>query len=151
MPFLEFLEDAQRDDVNDRIRLLTKNWNDLNNFLVARIPIIELYERFHHEAEHLTNLFDNLEANLRTTNKTNDFHYIDTVWNKIQQQFTLLKNIAKLFATEKAKVCVIHAVKLGCCFDSHHVMRDKFELNAHSLVATNDFSTPCHSRFIYRF
>ena len=102
---MESLEDTQRDDVNEKIKLLSLNWNDLNNFVSARIPIIELYLRFHQEAEHLINLFNNLEQTLKTTKNVDEFHYIDTVWSKIQTQFSLLKNIANLFKTEKIKVC----------------------------------------------
>jgi ribosome-associated translation inhibitor RaiA len=105
MPFLDLLEDAQRDDVKEKIGQLLKNWNDLNSFVQARIPIIELYLRFHQEADHLVNLFNNLEQTLRATKHADELHYIDTVWNKIQTQFTLLKNISKLFAAEKIKVC----------------------------------------------
>lgn len=102
---MEFLEDAQRDDVNDKVQLLLKNSYDLNKFLSTRIPIIELYLRFHQEADLLRNLFNNLEQTLKTQKHSEDFHYIDTVWIKIQSQFTLLQNVAKLFATEKEKVC----------------------------------------------
>jgi hypothetical protein len=101
------MEDAQRDDVNDKINLLIKNWNDLNSFVSNRIPIIDLYLRFHHEAEHLVNLFDNLEQTLKTTKRSEEFHYVDTVWSKIQAQFMLLKNIAKQFNNEKIKVCLL--------------------------------------------
>lgn len=100
------MEDSQRDDVNEKIQLLLKNSSDLSSFVSSRIPIIELYLRFHQEADHLTNLFDNLEQTLKTQKRTEDFHYIDTVWSKIQSQFSILKNIAKLFAAEKNKVCV---------------------------------------------
>lgn len=102
------MEDSQRDDVNEKIQLLLKNSSDLNSFVSSRIPIIELYLRFHQEADHLTNLFDNLEQTLKTQKRTEDFHYIDTVWSKIQSQFSLLKNIAKLFQAEKNKVCSLH-------------------------------------------
>lgn len=102
---MEYLEDKQRDDVNGKIQLLLKNSFDLNSFLSTRIPIIELYLRFHQEADHLTNLFNNLEQTLKTQKHSEDFHYIDTVWSKIQAQFTLLKNVAKLFSSEQAKVC----------------------------------------------
>jgi hypothetical protein len=114
------LDDSQRDDTNDKIRLLLKNSNDLNSFLSARIPILELYLRFHQEADHLTNLFNNLEQTLKTQKRSDDFHYIDTVWAKIQSQFTILKNIAKLFTAEKAKVCclLIEDCWLAACFDS---------------------------------
>lgn len=105
MPYLDYMEDSQRDDVNEKIQLLLKNSSDLNSFVSSRIPIIELYLRFHQEADHLTNLFDNLEQTLKTQKRTEDFHYIDTVWSKIQSQFSILKNIAKLFAAEKNKVC----------------------------------------------
>lgn len=108
-PFLEYLEDSQRDDVNDKLQMMSKNSNDLHNFLSSRIPTIELYLRFHQEAEHLTNLFNNLEQTLRTQKRTDDYHYIDSVWSKIQSQFTILKNIASLFATEKNKVCCLKA------------------------------------------
>jgi hypothetical protein len=109
VPFLACLEDSQRDDVNEKINVLIKNWSDLNSFVMARIPIIELYHRFHQEADHLVNLFNNLEQTLRTTKHADELHYIDTVWSKIQSQFTLLKNISKLFAAEKNKVC--------CCWN----------------------------------
>lgn len=104
-PFLEYLEEAQSNDVNEKLRLLFKNSNDLNSFVSSRIPIIELYLRFHQEADHLTNLFNNLEQTLKTQKRTDDYHYIDTVWGKIQTQFSLLKNLANLFAAEKNKVC----------------------------------------------
>lgn len=104
---MEYLEDSQRDDVNEKIKLLVKNWNDLREFIAARIPLIELYIKFHLEAEHLTNLFNNLEQTLKTTIKSNDFHYIDTVWNKIQTQYTMLKTVAKMFTVEKSKVCFL--------------------------------------------
>ena len=107
MPLLEHLDDSQRDDTNDKIRLLLKNSNDLNSFVSGRMPIIELYLRFHQEADHLTNLFNNLEQTLKTQKRSDDFHYIDTVWAKIQSQFSLLNNIAKLFTAEKAKVCLL--------------------------------------------
>lgn len=81
-----------------------KNSNDLSSFVSLRVPIIELYLRFHQEAEHLTNLFNNLEQTLRTQKRSDDFHYIDTVWSKIQSQFALLKNVASLFTAEKNKV-----------------------------------------------
>lgn len=103
-PFLEFVEDSQREDVNEKINLLMKNWNDLNSFVAGRIPIIELYYRFHQEAEHLVNLFNNLEQTLKTSKRSEEFHYIDTVWNKIQTQFMLLKSVAKHFSAEKIKV-----------------------------------------------
>jgi hypothetical protein len=99
------MEDAQRDDVTEKINLLIKNLNDLNSFVANRVSIIELYLRFHHEAEHLVNLFNNLEQTLKTTKRSEEFHYVDTVWSKIQAQFMLLKNIAKHFNTEKTKVC----------------------------------------------
>jgi hypothetical protein len=98
------LEDSQRADVNEKIRLLLKNINELRDFVATRVPLIELYLRFHQEADHLTNLFNNLEQTLRTQKRPDDSHYIDTVWSKIQLQFTLLKNIAKLFDAEKIKV-----------------------------------------------
>ncbi|CRL08293.1 CLUMA_CG021374, isoform B [Clunio marinus] len=101
---LEFVEDSQRNDVNEKIHLLLKNSSDFNNFLTSRIPVIELYLRFHQEADHLTNLFSNLEQTLKTKKRSEDFHYIDTVWSKIQTQFTVLKNIAKHFTAEKTKV-----------------------------------------------
>ncbi len=103
-PFLEFVEDSQRADVTEKINSLLKNWNDLNSFVAARIPIIELYYRFHQEAEHLVNLFSNLEETLKTSKRSEDFHYIDTVWSKIKTQFMLLKSIAKHFDAEKIKV-----------------------------------------------
>lgn len=103
-PSFEFMEDAQRADVTEKIDLLMKNLSDLNNFVANRIPIIELYLRFHQEAEHLINLFDNLEQTLKTTKRSEEFHYVDTVWSKIQTQFMLLKNIAKHFNAEKVKV-----------------------------------------------
>lgn len=102
---MEYLEDPQRNDVDEKVQLLLKNSRDLNSFLSTRIPIIELYLRFHQEAEHLTNLFNNLEQTLKTQKRQEDFHYIDTVWSKIQSQFSLLKNIAKLFSAEQVKVC----------------------------------------------
>lgn len=102
------MEDSQRDDVNEKIQLLVKNSSDLSSFVSSRIPIIELYLRFHQEADHLTNLFSNLEQTLKTQKRSEDFHYIDTVWNKIQSQFTLLKNVAKLFAGEQVKVCTAY-------------------------------------------
>lgn len=114
---MEYMEDAQRDDVKEKIQLLSKNSNDLNNFVSSRIPIIELYLRFHQEADHLTNLFNNLEQTLKTQKRSDDFHYIDTVWSKIQSQFALLKNIAKLFAAEKNKVCSVK-----CSNASRHVL-----------------------------
>lgn len=107
MPFFEYIEDSQRDDVNEKIKLLTKNADDLNSFVSSRIKIIELYLRFHQEADHLTNLFNNLEQTLKTQKRSDDYKYIDTVWSKIQSQFTLLKNIASLFAAEKMKVCCL--------------------------------------------
>jgi hypothetical protein len=106
-PFLEYLEDAQRDDVKEKINLLLKNWNDLHSFVSSRIPIIELYMRFHQEADHLVNLFNNLEQTLKTTKRSEEYHYIDTVWSKIQTQFSLLKNFASMFNTEKMKVCLV--------------------------------------------
>lgn len=87
-----------------------KNWNDLNSFVANRISIIELYLRFHQEAEHLVNLFDNLEQTLKTTKRSEEFHYVDTVWTKIQTQFSLLKNIAKHFNAEKVKVWDTHVL-----------------------------------------
>lgn len=104
---MESLEDTQRDDVNEKLKQLLKNWNDLNSFVSARIPIIELYLRFHQEADHLINLFNNLEQTLKNKKHAEEFHYIDTVWSKIQTQFSLLKNLAKHFNTEKLKVCLI--------------------------------------------
>jgi ribosome-associated translation inhibitor RaiA len=101
------MEDSQRDDVYEKIQQLSKNLSDFTNFVSVRIPVIELYLRFHQEADHLTNLFNNLEQTLKTQKRTDDYHYIDTVWSKIQSQFTLLKNIAKLFAAEKNKVCCL--------------------------------------------
>lgn len=109
-PYLEYLEDFQRDDVSDKLQMLSKNSSDLHNFLLTRIPVIELYLRFHQEAEHLTNLFNHLEQTLKTQKRSNDYHYVDTVWSKIQSQFTLLKNVASLFTAEKNKVC---------CFRTH--------------------------------
>lgn len=103
-PFLESMEETQRADVTEKIDSLMKNWNDLNSFVANRISIIELYLRFHQEAEHLINLFNNLEQTLKTTKRSEEFHYVDTVWNKIQTQFMLLKNIAKHFNAEKVKV-----------------------------------------------
>lgn len=119
MPLVEHLEDSQRDDVDEKIKLLSKNLNDLNSFLSTRIPIIELYLRFHQEADHLTNLFNNLEQTLKTQKHSEDFHYIDTVWSKIQSQFSLLKNISKLFSAEQVKVCCM-TLLMACvaCFDS---------------------------------
>lgn len=111
---MDSLEDTQRDDVNEKINLLLKNWNDLNSFVSARIPIIELYLRFQHEAEHLINLFNNLEQTLKTTKRSEEFHYIDTVWSKIQTQFSLLKNIANMFNIEKLKVCLKVEGEFSC-------------------------------------
>lgn len=92
--------------MNDKIGQLLKNFNDLTNVLTTRISIIELYSKFHLEADHLSNLLNNFEHSVKTQKNADVFHYIDTVWEKIQAQFAILKSIAKLFATEKTKVCM---------------------------------------------
>lgn len=105
--YLESIEDEQKRDVNEKIVQLLKNFNDLSNVLMSRIPIIELFYKFHQEAEHLSNLFNNFEHSVKTQKNSDVFHYIDTVWEKIQAQFSLLKTLAKLFASEKTKVCLL--------------------------------------------
>ena len=108
-PYRESLEDDQRDDVDSKISLLKQNWSDLKNFVLSRINLIEMYIQFHHEAENLSNLFNNLEQTLKTTSQPNDFKYIDSVWSKIQIQFTYLKKVGKNFIDESSKV------RINCC------------------------------------
>jgi hypothetical protein len=118
--YLDNIEEEQKRDVNEKISQLLKNFNDLSNVLTSRIPIIELFLKFHHEAEHLTNLFNNFEHSLKTQKNSDVFHYIDTVWEKIQSQFSLLKTLQKLFASETTKVCFI-LVLLTRMFSSYRL------------------------------
>lgn len=126
--YLESIEEEQKRDVNEKISQLLKNFNDLSNVLTTRIPIIELYLKFHHEAEHLTNLFNNFEHSLKTQKNSDVFHYIDTVWEKIQSQFALLKTLQKLFASEKTKVCFILALLTRMLKTLKLILRVRFDM-----------------------
>ena len=103
-PYLDSLEDEQKEDVDSKITSLKQNWSDLKNFVFARVGLIEMYGQFHHEAENLSNLFNNLEQTLKTRSHPNDFKYIDSVWSKIQIQFTYLKKVGRQFNEESVKV-----------------------------------------------
>ncbi len=98
------LDEAQKTDIDEKKLSITKNWEDLRKFLEARMPIIEDYVAFHGEADNLQNLFKNLENTLMGTVKSSDFPYIDELWNKIQNQFTFLKAIAKKIHDDISKV-----------------------------------------------
>jgi hypothetical protein len=103
---LEFLEEYQRNDVDEKIELLRRNWTDLKNFVFLRVDLIKVYIQFHQEAEIMTVMFGQLEAQLRGLKPHDRTQFVDDAWSRIQSQYGKLKSIAKQFGESSDKVRV---------------------------------------------
>lgn len=106
-PYLKYVESGQKEDVHEKMESLKKNWNDLRNFIRNRVSLIELFLKFHHEAEDLGNMFNTLEQTLKSSAQLDSF-YIDSLWQNIQTQYTHLKSIGRKFLEDYPKVRCFH-------------------------------------------
>ncbi|XP_063701950.1 titin homolog isoform X2 [Culicoides brevitarsis] len=100
---VEFLDDSQRKDVDQKIEALRKNWIDLKNFVLARTDIIDTYIRFHEKTEVLSESFKKLENDIRTLSNREE-EKVDADWAKVRKEFGELKNEAKTFKEQVEKV-----------------------------------------------
>jgi hypothetical protein len=103
-PYLEFLEEYQRLDIEEKIESLRRNWTDLKNFVFKRVDLIKIYIQFHLEADKLSELFSKLESQLKTIKPHDQTQFVEDAWNRIQSQFAKLKNIAKQFSDNASQV-----------------------------------------------
>lgn len=100
---VEYLDDNQRHDVDQKIESLRKNWIDLKDFILSRIPVIEPYINFHDIAEKLQESFKNLENKIRTSSNK-ETEAVDSAWDRVRKEYDQLKNAAINFNDQVQKV-----------------------------------------------
>ena len=107
-PILEFLDDEQREDVDQKVDALHSHWLNLKSMLETRIDLALLYVKFHTLAVELANEFDAAEEEFRkSTDGSNEdrVRSIEQKWLSIQQFYSQLTNVGKTFIEEASKVC----------------------------------------------
>ncbi|KAJ9596373.1 hypothetical protein L9F63_012601, partial [Diploptera punctata] len=106
-PILEFLDDEQREDVDQKVDALHSHWLNLKSMLESRIDLAIIYVKFHTLAVQLANEFDSAEEEFRKSTDGTDEDRIRSVeqkWLSIQQLFGQLTNVGKTFIEDASKV-----------------------------------------------
>ncbi|XP_038114694.1 uncharacterized protein LOC6039278 isoform X6 [Culex quinquefasciatus] len=137
-PSLEYLEDGQRDDVQQKVDLLRQQWIELKNYVIARVDLLKLYIRFHQEAETVRNLFDAYQIQRDTFRSgENDKPLLQAALDNIRQQLAQLGPLGGQFRECAAKVAsdpyLQQAQAVQC------VERTLAELNARQLAVGNEW------------
>ncbi|KAJ4429612.1 hypothetical protein ANN_21798 [Periplaneta americana] len=106
-PILEFLDDEQREDVDQKVDALHSHWLNLKSMLETRIDLADIYVKFHTLAVQLANEFDSAEEEFRKTSdgiSEDTIRLVEQKWLSIQQLYEQLKNVGKNFIEDASKV-----------------------------------------------
>lgn len=123
-PSLEYLEDGQRDDVQQKVDLLRQQWIELKNYVIARVDLLKLYIRFHQEAETVRNLFDAYQIQRDTFRSgENDKPLLQAALDNIRQQLAQLGPLGGQFRECAAKVG--WGLVIGVVIEIHFLWRKR--------------------------
>lgn len=107
-PILEFLDDEQREDVDQKVDALHSHWLNLKSMLESRIDLAVIYVKFHSLAVQLANEFDAAEEEFkRSSDGINEdtVRLVERKWLSIEQLYGQLTNVGKNFTEDASKVC----------------------------------------------
>ncbi|XP_058831726.1 uncharacterized protein LOC131690174 isoform X5 [Topomyia yanbarensis] len=136
-PSLEYLEDEQRDDVQQKIDVIRQKWIELKNYIIARVDLLKLYIRFHQEAETLRNLFESFEIQKATFRSVeHDKPLLQAALDNSRQQLGQLKSIGEqcIDGLEKVADPYLQKARAAQCVD-----RTLTELSARQLAIGDEW------------
>lgn len=106
-PILEYLEDDQRKDVDNKVEELHERWIKLKNILENRMDLSRQYVKFHMEADIVNKEMDKLDQ-LFLDNKHNIddqiMNHIEKKFQSIVPFFQCAKNTGLTFINESKRV-----------------------------------------------
>ncbi|PNF38127.1 hypothetical protein B7P43_G14605, partial [Cryptotermes secundus] len=106
-PILEFLDDEQREDVDQKVDALHSHWLNLKSLLESRIDLAVIYVKFHSLAVQLANEFDAAEEEFKKSSdgvSEDTIRHVEQKWLSIQQLYSQLTNVGKNFTEDASKV-----------------------------------------------
>lgn len=104
---MEFLDDEQREDVDQKVDALHSHWLNLKSMLESRIDLAVIYVKFHSLAVQLASEFDDAEAEFKKSPDGVDedtIRLVEQKWLSIQQLYDQLTNVGKNFTEDASKV-----------------------------------------------
>lgn len=107
-PILEFLDDEQREDVDQKVDALHSHWLNLKSLLESRIDLAVIYVKFHSLAVQLASEFDAAEEEFKKSSdgvSEDTIRHVEQKWLSIQQLYSQLTNVEKNFTEDASKVC----------------------------------------------
>lgn len=106
-PVLEYLEDAQRHDVDTKVEELHQLWLKLKNILESRLDLSAIYVKFHTEADYVNKEMDKLEEYLQHGPEDIDdetVQKLEECWESLIPLYQSAKNTGLTFVNEANKV-----------------------------------------------
>ncbi|PSN37212.1 hypothetical protein C0J52_12781, partial [Blattella germanica] len=106
-PILEFLDDEQRGDVDQKVDALHSHWLNLKSMLEERIDLAFIYVKFHTLAVELATEFDAAEEEFKKTSDgigEDTIRIVEQKWLSIQQLYEQLKSVGRNFIEDASKV-----------------------------------------------
>lgn len=109
-PILEYLEDDQRKDVDQKVEELHERWMKLKNILENRMELSRQYVKFHMEADIVNKEMDKLDQHLLDNKNNMDEQTMDRLEKKFESIIPLYqcaKNSGITFIEESHMVSTI--------------------------------------------
>lgn len=106
---LEYLEDNQRRDVDNKVEELHNKWMNLKNVLENRLDLSKIYIKFHTEADIVNNEMNSLESSLQQNKDRIDEQFMKNLEDKFESLSPLYqsaKNTGITFINSAHKVRV---------------------------------------------
>lgn len=106
-PILEYLDEIQRQEVDQKVDPLHDRWIKLKNALESRLDLASIYVKFHAEADIVGREIDKLEQSLlRATPDMSDesFKDLEERWESLLPLFQSAKNTGLTFTNATSKV-----------------------------------------------
>lgn len=104
---MEFLDDSQRIDVDSKVEALSERWMKLKHLLESRLDLIEIYVKFHKEADIVNNEMDRLETSIpAAADDISDemMNRLEEKWESLVPLYQSAKNTGLTFINEANKV-----------------------------------------------
>ncbi|XP_015607040.1 titin isoform X3 [Cephus cinctus] len=106
-PIVEFLEDQQRRDVDEKVDVLHGDWLKLKNLVDARLQLSSLYVKFHEAAAELANEIDAIETEFKKNGenlKEGKIEELEKKWMALQPLYLKLTSTGKQFLDEAREI-----------------------------------------------
>ncbi|KAF5301257.1 hypothetical protein FQR65_LT00957 [Abscondita terminalis] len=140
-PVLEYLEDNQRHDVDQKVEELHQLWLKLKNILETRLDLSAIYVKFHTEADYVNRQIDQLEDILNNSSKEIDddtLNKLEEKWESLIPLYQSAKNTGITFINATGQVSEPYLDTKRACICVESVLE---KLSGRQLVVTRNWQS----------